>query len=349
MRISLNQNVIRILKRIDSVAYRIYAPFYIFRAAINYIAAEREVFFMKKQFGKLFIIFGVLICIFALVGCDLVFVNNPDTEKNPAEESDSHEEISDSEEPLADVFEPDEELVKELIDYLQQLCVEYDIGETSLSIKTDEIKKGAQPLQVKFDPDKYYYVCAYHSPECPEEDFLYCHADKYTWVGFSNEKNIAEYYNGVKLWAAFQINKTSLCIDLLPGDRNVPKIEHFQGYTPVFENGVNTTTRLEYKDTFIYLNSSDSDVVYMCSNHILHDFVSIPYIELDGKCYITQHLYTDAPYDGYERRIKWEFGDYYDILTEIMITDKYSVVNKSGRILYYGLFEINEFVDKVLK
>jgi hypothetical protein len=32
-----------------------------------------------------------------------------------------------------------------------------------------------------------------------------------------------------------------------------------------------------------------------------------------------------------------------------MITDKYSVVNKSGRILYYGLFEINEFVDKVLK
>ena len=44
MRISLNQNVIHILKRTDSVAYRIYAPFYIFIAATDYTAAEREVF-----------------------------------------------------------------------------------------------------------------------------------------------------------------------------------------------------------------------------------------------------------------------------------------------------------------
>ena len=332
---------------------------------------------MKKKFGKLFIIFGALICIFALVGCDFIFVDNPNPEKNPAEESSSEtvessenlteesggkttestdptdesssEEESTEEEILEESFVPDEELVEKLIDYLQQLCVAYDIGETSLSIKTDEIKKGAQPLQVKFDPDKYYYVCAYHSPECPEEDFLYCHAEEYTWVGFSNEKNIAEYYNGVKLWAAFQINKTSLCIDLLPGDRNVPKVEHFKMYFPVFENGVNTTTRLEYKDTFIYLNSSDSDVVYMCSNHILHDFVSIPYIELDGKCYITQYLYTGEPSPTYKTKLKWEFGEYYDALTEIMITDKYSKIDNVGRKIYYGLFEINAFVDKVLK
>ena len=311
---------------------------------------------MKKQFGKLFIIFGVFICIFALVGCDLVLGNNPDPEKNPAEESsEGTSEISEestiesSEEKLKDVFVPDEKLVAELVEYLQGLSWEHEIGETSLSIKIDEIKNGAQPLQVKFDPDKYYYVCAYYSPECPEEEFLYCHADEYTWVGFSNEKNIQEYYNGVKLWAAFQINKTSLCIDLLPGDRKVPQIENFQGYFPVFENGVNTTSRSEYKNTFIYLNSSDSDVVYIGSNHILHDFVSIPYIELDGKCYIAQYLYTGDPYPAYKTQLKWEFGEYYDILTEIMITDKYTKVDKSGRTIYYGLFEINEFVDTVLK
>ena len=332
---------------------------------------------MKKNFGKLFIVFGVLICIFAFVGCDFIFVDNPDPEKNSAEESSSEtvepsenlteesggkttestdpndesssEEESTDCETLEESFIPDEDLVEELVEYLQQLCWEYEIGETSLSIKIDEIKKGAQPLQVKFDPDKYYYVCAYHSPECPEEEFLYCHADKYTWVGFSNGKNIREYYNGVKLWAAFQINKTSLCIDLLPGDRNVPKVEHFKMYFPVFENGVNTTARSEYKDAFIYLNSSDSNDVYICSNHILHEFVSIPYIELEGNCYIPEYLYTNYPEDGYERQIKWEFGEYYDILTEIMITDKYTKVDKAGRKIYYGLFEINEFVDKVLK
>ena len=304
---------------------------------------------MKKQFGKLFVIFGVILCIFALVGCDLVLGNNPDPEKNPAEESNSGEESSDSEETLADVFEPDEELVEELVEYLQQLSWDYEIGETSLSIKIDAIKKGSQPLQLKFDPDKYYYVCAYYLPECPEEEFLYCHADEYTWVGFSNEKNIKEYYNGVKLWAAFQINKTSLCIDLLPGDRKAPQIENFQMYFPVFENGVNTTSRLEYKDTFIYLTSSDSDVVYMCSNHILHDFASIPYVELDGKYYITKHLHTGDPSPAYKNNLKWEFGKYYDILMEIMITDKYTEVDKSGNTMYYGLFEINEFVEKVLK
>ena len=281
-------------------------------------------------------------------------MDNPDPEKNPAEESslgssDMSEESTDNGETLEESFVPDEDLVEELVEYLQQLSWDYEIGETSLSIKIDAIKKGAQPLQLKFNPDKYYYVCAYHLPECPEEEFLYCHADEYTWVGFSNEKNIVEYYNDTKLCVAFQINKTDLCVDLLPSERNVSKVQHFQMYFPVFENGINTTPRSEYKDTFIYLNSSDSNVVYICSNHILHDFVSIPYIELDGKYYITRCLYTGDPSPASKNNLKWEFGEYYDILMEIMITDKYTEVNKSGNTMYYGLFEINEFVEKVLK
>lgn len=333
---------------------------------------------MKKQFGKLFIIFGVILCIFALVGCDLVLGNNPETEKKPAEESSSEtfesseettdksdgkdteatdpadesdlgEESSDSEETLADVFEPDEELMEALVDYLQNIMTNYEVPESSISMDIDKIKDGEQPLQLKFDPEKYYYVCAYYSPEHLEEKYLYCCAEEYTWVGFSNEKNIAEYYNGVKLCAAFQINRTELCIDLLPSNRKVPKVENFQLYTPVFEDGVNIASVIEYKDTFIYLNSSDSSSVYFCSKHILHDFNSMPLIELDGKSYITESLYVDTPGEDYEDDIRWRFGEYYDLLMEMMITDKYSVVHKSGKTIYYGLFEIEKFIDMIFK
>ena len=317
---------------------------------------------MKKSLSKLFIIFGVILCIFAFVGCDLILGNAEESSSETVESSENNdypgEEISETEydandtyveETLEDIFEPDEELVEALVEYLQNIMTEYDVPDSSISIDIDKVKDGAQPLQLKFDPDKYYYVCAYYSPEHLEEEDLYCCAKEYTWVGFSNEKNIAEYYNGVKLCAAFQINKTDLCVDLFPIERNVPTVQHFQMYFPAFEDEINTAEKIAFADTAIYFNSSNANKLYLCSKHIDWELNSCPYIELDENNYITLYLYTDAPYDGYERRIRREFGDYYDILTEIMITDKYIKTDNFGRKLYYGLFEINEFVDKVLK
>lgn len=253
------------------------------------------------------------------------------------------------EETTEDPFAIEDELISELVEYLQGLMVECGIADTSISIQINDIKNGAQPLQVKFDSDDYYYVCAYYSPEHDEEQFIYCCAENYTWVRFNSEKDISEYYDGTKLWVAFQINRTELCIDLLPGGRKVPKVENFQLYTPVFVDGVNIASVIEYKDAFIYLNSSDSSAIYFCSTHILHDFNSMPLIELDGKSYITESLYVDTPGEGYEDDIRWRFGEYYDLLMEMMITDKYSVVHKSGKTIYYGLFEIEEFFNMIFK
>ena len=43
------------------------------------------------------------------------------------------------------------------------------------------------------------------------------------------------------------------------------------------------------------------------------------------------------------------FGDYYDAVAEIMIMDKYSITYETGAIATYGLLEVNEFANAVLK
>ena len=335
---------------------------------------------MKKQFGKLFIIFGVILCILALVGCDLVLGNNPDPEKNPTEESSSEtvessenlteesggkttestdptdesssEEESTDEETFEDIFEPDENLVEALVEYLE------DIGSISSGPDTyfkmmdqiDQINRGAQPLQIEFDPDKYYYICAYYSPEhLYDEETFYCCSAEYTWVGFGSEENISEYYNGTKLLVAIQINKTELCVDILYDDRNIPEVEYFQVYSPIFENGINTAESIAFDDKMIYLNSTDAPTVYIYSKHIIYDFSVMYYVKLDSRNYIvydhTEHVENVAN----KEEFKNVFGNYYDQLIEIMITDKYFVKNSKGEKIYYGIFEIEEFFNTVTK
>ena len=335
---------------------------------------------MRKRIRKLFITFTVLICIFALVGCDLIFVDTPEPEKNPAEESSeetvessenlidesggkttestdpadesSSEEESTDEETFEDIFEPDEELVEALVDYLEDIGSDSSGPDTyfKMTDQIDQINRGAQPLQIEFDPDKYYYVCAYYSPEhLYDEKTFYCCSAEYTWVGYSNEENIGEYYNDSKLLVVIQINKPKLCVDILSDGREIPSVAYFQIYSPIFEDGVNTAESIAFDDKMIYLNSTDTPTVYIYAKHIIYDFSVMYYVKLDSRNYIVYDHTAHVKNVANKEEFKNVFGNYYDQLIEIMITDKYYVTNSKGEKIYYGIFEIEEFFNTVTK
>ena len=328
---------------------------------------------MKKQFGKLFIIFGVILCIFALVGCDLIFVDNPNPEKNPAEESSSEtvetseddeypgEEISETEydandtyveETFEDVLVPDEGLIPKLIVYLNCVPADIYLRSTSLNDKINRIKQGQQPLQVVFDSNSdYYFVCAYFNSDHTE---LYrcCCAEEYTWVGFKNAEDIPEYYKGEQFLVAFQVNKASFVNAIASGTVDVQKVENFKRYFPEFKDGSNIAAPIVFEDKLIYFNYLNESVVYFSTDFPTHYFYSLNYIQIENKDYICVYLcyYHNSGEESFDQILKneceKEYGEYYDRLTNIMtiLTRKHD--DKTDEI--YALFEIDEFVDKVL-
>lgn len=262
------------------------------------------------------------------------------------------EETTDNDETLEESFIPDEELIEELEHFLYMTRADLELPEeSSLSDRIDSIKSGRQALFLKFSPEDCYYVCGYYRDDKHNysENGSYCCVEEYTWVGYNDEKKILEKYGDESFAVAFQLNKTETCFDLLPSDKVVPNVEHIALYTPNFENGVNVAESLVYDATYIYLNSSNKNTKYYYYDEIdetLHNNATIPCIELEDQYFIIQCIYV---VDASETRIdqSYQFGEYYDSLIDIMIVDKYSQEDDRGRTWYYGLFEIEEFVDTV--
>ncbi|MBQ8414507.1 MAG: hypothetical protein IJX58_04590, partial [Clostridia bacterium] len=73
-------------------------------------------------------------------------------------------------------------------------------------------------------------------------------------------------------------------------------------------------------------------------------------VHLDGRYYIALELYN-VGVDGkrYDYDNSWNLGEYYDSMMEIMITGRYSQIMSSGSMRHYGLFDIDEFVNKIVK
>ena len=282
---------------------------------------------MKKKFGKLFIIFGALICIFALVGCDLIF-----------EESRNNE----PEKPIV----PAEELIDQIIEYLIHVSIDHDMPSVSIADKINRIKGGQQLLHIGFDSQsEYYFVCAYFNTS-HNELFKCCCSEEYTWVGFKNADEIPEYYNGEKFLVAFQINKASFVEGVVTNEKPIPNMEHFKHYFPIFEEGFNISPPIVFEDEFIYLNPSDGSTVYYSTDVHYHILVTMRCIHLDGKDYIAKILYYSAQSFDEERvneKLEYELGEYYDLLIDMMI------IHDDGENPIYGLFEIDEFVNKVFK
>ncbi len=290
---------------------------------------------------KRLMMLGALLLIFALVGCNNVpQMSTPTTSTEPP--------VTPPEEPA---LHPD--LIDSMVEYLQQLGSHYDMPTYGFGDKINFIAEGDfRPLHIKFDSSNYYFACAYyhadHESECPEEAF-YCCADNYTWVRFDNEADILESYNGEELLVALQVNKAIACQDILIDEPGNTTMEHYQLYNTKFENGKNVMPAITFDKEYIFLSDSDKTNRYCCEDYYFFENVTLPCIELDGKCYLKHYLYTLYP-DGSrsETNLQVHFGAYYDDLMEILITDQYSVTDSHGRVVAYVLLELGEFADFIL-
>ncbi len=252
------------------------------------------------------------------------------------------------------------DLVATLVAYLDQYLTDYDLIGRTFAQKVDDIKSGIQALHVAFDPSDYYFVCGYYNPTQEHNEFNYCCADDYTWIGYKNESEIKEYYNGMKWAVVFQINRALTIADILSSENTTPDMEHFQIYKPTFENGVNVSASFKFDDTFIYLNypncylnrfSQNTDTMYYCRSIYYHSMNTIPCVYLDGEYYLSFHLYTVYP-DGQvseESDYSYSFGQYYDTLMNIMEKDKYYLTDKHGRTSFYGAISFGDFLHGVVK
>ena len=245
----------------------------------------------------------------------------------------------------------DSELIRSLTKYLQEFWMEFDMLDTSVEIKIDEIKKGKQPLLVDFDPLNYYFVCGYYNvTHDGDEASNYCCVTEYTWVRFANANEITERYKGENIVVAFQINKAASVKDIQSETADVPNVEHFQMYTPNFDNGVNTNPSVLFDQVFIYLNSSDKSNVYHSVSVYNHEWVTLPCVKMDGQVYIMVPLYTiRSNGDHYSEAPARDLGKYYDALMNIMEPEPYGITRDNGAINFYGLFEVGNFADGILK
>ena len=236
-----------------------------------------------------------------------------------------------------------DELILALIKYLDERLMSASAIPTSTAKKINRIKNGEQPLHVAFNPSDCYFVCGYYNGEHKNEVHHYCCKEEYTWLKFESADEIIEQYKDNGFVVAFQINKASFVTDILSEDNEVPNFEHFQPYTPVFENGLNTEVSLVFDETFIYLNSSDKSNVYYYEGALNNVWVTLPCIYLDGKYYFKKELYTihhNGENSGSD--IVYDFGEYYDALVDVMDTERYRVTHENGRVDYYGLIKIQD-------
>ncbi len=279
---------------------------------------------MKKTFFHLLLCFILLFC---FSSCSIP--NNNETNDKTVIELNSQS----------------NELVLTLKEYLQQLSIEYDMPDTSIAIKINDIKNGKQPLHLQFDASSPYFICAYSSATHEQEKTDYCCVNTYTWVKFTDVYAISEYYKDKKYVVSFQINKTAFVKDILSNGATVPKVEHFQIYTPVFHNGTNQNSALTFDKTLIYLNASNADNVYHSTSVYNNALLTLPCVYLDKKYYIMVELYTDyLNGERSENNLINEFGKYYDALMGIIDTEKYHFTN-NDTTTFYGLFTIDDFVN----
>ena len=284
------------------------------------------------KFGCLLITF---LCLTLLCGCfshtgsfsDDDSANNTDVQSFAVEDSDT----------LTD------ELIDALVEYLQGLSVEYELPDTSLSIKIDNIKKGQQPLLVDFDPDIFYFVCGYYDGVTENGPLKYRNSNEYTWVRFESADEIQESHEDKKFIVAFQINKALLVWDIASQKAILPRVEHIQMYEPIFENGVNTNTHVVFEKEFIYLNPSHAERIYHSTSLFNHQVVTIPCINYD-EYYISHFMYSiHINGEKDEMNLRGVFDQYYDSLMSVIQPTKYSITRSSGITDYYGLITINDF------
>lgn len=238
----------------------------------------------------------------------------------------------------------EDDLVCVLVDYLRERLMEHDMPDTTMATKITQIQNGTQALHIGFDSSNCYFVCAYSENVHEYEAYACCCIADYTWVKFESAYSIVEKYNNANFVIAFQVEKASFVTDILSENASVPNVEHFQVYTPAFGDGLNTNPSLTFNEVYIYLNSSDKSNVYHTTTAWDRNVIMIPGVCFEQQYYITIYLRTifaDGRRD--DSNVAARFGKYYDALTSIMDTEKYSVTDEKGNTVFYGLIKITDF------
>lgn len=322
---------------------------------------------MNKIISIILLCCLLLTCLSSCAYVDKLFGNEDKEpeEKLPANPEEPNSEVPEETEPQnpngTDPEEPNEEditptelqatngLVVSLIEYLQGLNADYDLPATSTGVKIDQIKSGKQALHVGLDNSEYYFVCAYYNASHSYETQDYCCATQYTWVKFKNASEISEKYNDLDFFVGFQINKPSFLTDILNEDAPVPPFEHFNMYTPQFNDGLNTNDAIAFDASFIYINLLDYEEIYYSLSIYYTRLVILPSVSIDGRYYvIVDKIKTIYP-DGreYVSNLVNELGKYHDVLVSVMDTESFSITDEKGRTHFYGLVAIDVFVDCV--
>ena len=288
----------------------------------------------------------ILLTCAMLIGC-LASCNILDPQSNAQPEPEPNNNGLDKHPPIED---NNNDLISILSDYLKRLYISYDMPPTpTLDEEIDDIKNGKQALLVEFIASDYYFICCYY--ESDHDEHNYCCVDKYTWAGFENAVDILEYYDDKKIIAAFQINKAYSVTDIVNDETKVSSFEHFELFEMEFEGGYNINKAIDFSKTLVYLNENyDTDTIFYSTSVYNNDWFTIPCIKLDGGVYLKIHTHCDYYGDLSYIDLDYEFGKYYDSIIDIMYTDKYSTTASNGEVIYYfGLIEINDFVENIVK
>ncbi len=254
--------------------------------------------------------------------------------------------------PEVDTIPLDSRLIDELSLFFKYIDAEYYLIDSfTLEDKIEKIAEGQNTYSVTFNPNEYYYACAYFDDNrLGNIDFTNSwssaafYVDKFTWVGFKNPNDISQYYNGEKFALSVQLNKSMSCENIISGNKTECRMEHFLKFDPVFENNFNTVAPINFDKAFVYSTSSKEDTIVFTSNDIwFYYFRGIPSVVIDNQCYITQFIY-EIYQDGTrsDSDLRKQLGKYYDDIIDILITDKYSI-EKNNRTEYYGLIKIDDF------
>ena len=243
----------------------------------------------------------------------------------------------------------DEELVKELSEYLHYYHAEYDIPGWTFEEKLDLIKgTHKQSAFVKFSDD-CYYVAAYHASsheEPNEESISYCCYKEYIWVGYKSIEEIKDKVLGRDVVVAFQINTPEICENVLDASDEV-YIEHFTLFKPEFESGVAVDPQLDFDDCFIFVNYTNKAKVYYSSKYATHEPWSIDCIEKDGEYFVIP--YYAATVDGEGQIVidlSVHFGKYEDVLMN-SIAGYYEIQGENSTETFL-LFKLCD-IEKLLK
>ena len=146
---------------------------------------------MKKRFLVLLTVVLAMLC-FVLAGCVV---------RGGENESGNGDEALQDEAPQGEAFHLNPRLITVLFGYLETISNGSEPPDTRLAYKIDRMSSAwANPVLITIDPEDYYFVGVYCESPHEEEKEAFCCITSYSFLGFSCETSLPEYYEGKDLF-----------------------------------------------------------------------------------------------------------------------------------------------------